>query len=386
MDPTTLLYAVVVALGLLGGDAVMYSGSVLVDVAPPPKMDSISIDKTTLNAEFEDRLNDIADTVSVVGPPEIRSGAEQGLGMALAEAAGVQTVAAALQGSIGYNPDRLRFALYSEGGELRGLVSGSSHLTKSFRNVLIPNKGETLFAFVQRCALWGASQIAPYTTTLWLLEKHSADQDFTDVVALAEHSKALLPPTPRSFDRSLFDNVLGLVALFKNDKQAAREAFDRAIRSDPTNPVPFLNAAFTDLQFDDNQRAAERMAQLIRLAPPANKALLATAYTTWGAALMGAKDYRNADILLAKSAQINPESATTLHLWSEERATARATRPAPHALSGKRVRKPRRSKTTPRWRRCTFICRGVTASLSCAASSPIPTWWRSTKPLARGTA
>ena len=319
MDPTTLVYAVLVAIGLLGGDAVLYSGSVVVDVAPPPKMENISIDKATLAAEFEDRLNDIAGAISVVSPPEMRSGSEQGLGMALAEAAGVQSVATALQGSIGYNPDRLRFALYTEGGELRGLVSGNSRLTKSFRTVMIPNKGETLFAFVQRCALWGASQIAPYTTTLYLLEQHSADQDFTDVVALSEHAKALLPPTPRSFDRSLFDNVLGLVALFKNDKQGARDAFDRAMKSDPTNPVPFLNAAFTDMQFDDNQRAAARMEQLIRLAPPANPALLSTAYTTWGAALMGEKDYRNADLVLAKSVQINPASATTLHLWSEER-------------------------------------------------------------------
>src|SRR5205807_386810 len=107
--------------------------------------------------------------------------------------------------------------------------------------------GEGLIAFVRRCALWGASQLAPYTTALYLLQKHAPDGDFTDVVALAEHAKVLLPPTPTSADRSLFQNLLGLVALFKNDAKAARPAFDAAMASDPTNPVPFLNAAFTDL-------------------------------------------------------------------------------------------------------------------------------------------
>ena len=42
----------------------------------------------------------------------------------------------------------------------------------------------------------GASQLAPYSTALYLMEKHSADKDFTDVVALVENAKALLPATP----------------------------------------------------------------------------------------------------------------------------------------------------------------------------------------------
>src|SRR5579863_5579951 len=188
MDPTTLLTAILVAVGLLGTDAVIYSGSVIVDVAAPPKIESVSIDKATLEVEFNDKLNEIARTSSVVRPIEIRPSSEQGLGMSLAEAAGVQSVASALQGTFGFNPDRLRFALYTENDQLRGLVSGSSHLTKSFRTVMVPYKDEKLLAFVQRCALWGASQLAPYSTALYLLEQHSSDGDFTDVIALANHS------------------------------------------------------------------------------------------------------------------------------------------------------------------------------------------------------
>jgi tetratricopeptide (TPR) repeat protein len=237
--------------------------------------------------------------------------------MALAESANLQNVAFALQSRIGYKPDRLRLSLYTEGGKLRALVSGSGHADENFRNVLIPNQDESLPLFVQRCALWGASQLAPYSTSLYLMEKHAGDGNFEDVIALVDHAISVLPPTPRSFDRSLFQNVRGLVALFKNDKSAARAAFDAATQSDPTNPVPFLNAAFTDLQFDEYQRAAVRMQQLIAIAPPANKALLSTAYMTWGAAMIGTKDLPNAERLMAMAVRLNPQGSTALHLWSE---------------------------------------------------------------------
>jgi tetratricopeptide (TPR) repeat protein len=322
MDPTTLVAAVLVAIGLIGTDAVIYSGSVETTVSNPPAIKGILIDRGTLEVAFDDQLNSVAKVESVVNPPEIRPSDRQGIGMALAEAAGVQEVAFALQNTLGVEHDELVFSLYAEDGNLRAVVSGTSHLTTTFRTVIIPKKDEQLLAFVQRCALWGASQIAPYTTTLYLLEQHSADKDFTDVIALAEHTKALLPPTPRSFDRSRMDNLLGLVALFKNDRQTARTAFDAAMRSDPAGPVPILNAAFTDLQFDDNKLAAERMEQLIRVNPPSNPILLSTAYFTWGAALMGLKDLPAADRVLAEATRINPKSSTAAQLWSEEKALA----------------------------------------------------------------
>jgi tetratricopeptide (TPR) repeat protein len=319
MELTTMMLAVVLTFGLLGTDTVIHRGSVAVEVAAIPKIDNISIDEGTISAEFDDQLDMITQTSSVVRPLEIRSRAEIGVGMALAEALGAQNIAYAFQRQLGYRPDSIRYALFVEGNTLHALISGRSHLIGSFRQVLSPHQGEPLIAFVQRGAMWAASQLAPYSCALYLLQKHSVDRDFSDVVALIHQAKGLLPATPTSFDRSLFENLLGLVALFKDDPPAARAAFAAAIASDPSNPVPFLNAAFTDIQLNDYTQAAARMESLIRLAPPANQVLLASAYATWGAALMGLRDLPGADRMLAKAVSINPHSATALNLWAEEK-------------------------------------------------------------------
>ena len=319
MDPTTLLTAVVVAIALLGADAVLYSGSVEVEVAPPPKIENVSIDQGTLASEFEDQINEIAAIKSVVKPPDIRSSEEKGIGMALAESADLQKVAYALQNDLGYKPDRLRLALFTENGKLQALVTGAVRGTRAFREVLSPEKDEPLPHFVQRAALSGTSELAPYSTALYLMGKHASDGNFQDVTALIQRTEAMVPDTPRSFERSLFENVRGLVALFKNDKAGARAAFNAAMRYDPSNPVPFLNAAMADLEFDENQTAADRMKLLIQVAPPQNPVLLSTAYMTWAAADMGLKKLPEADRLLAMAVRTNPQNSTALHLWSEEK-------------------------------------------------------------------
>ncbi len=319
MDLTTLAVAVLLALGVLATDTVIKAGSVAVEVGIAPRIEKISIDEPSLAAVFQNQLNTIVQTFSVVptiAHPEIRSKRDQGVGMALAKAVNVQNIAYALQHEFGYKPDTIRFTLFSQDGALRGFVSGQSQRFGNFGQVMVPDPGETVIAFAQRCALWAASQLAPYSTALYFLQKHSSDKDFTELVTLVEDAKALLPPTPTSFDRALFDNLLGLVALFKNDPQAARKAFDAAMFADPTNPVPFLNAAFTDLLLDDNQKAADRMAELVRIAPPENKVLLATAYMTWGAARLALRDLPGADRMLAKTVEVNPQSAAAFALWA----------------------------------------------------------------------
>jgi tetratricopeptide (TPR) repeat protein len=317
MDLTTLAAALLLAFGVLTTDAIMHANSVVVEVTAPPKTDKTVIDQGTIEEEFSEQLFAIGRIESVVEPPEIRVSSEQGFGMALAKETRMEDVAHALQSELGYRPDLLRLALFTEDGSIRALVSGNGRRVGSFHQVLVPQKDESLLAFVHRCALWGASQLAPYATSVYLLQKHAADKDFSDAIALIEQSKAKLPPTPVHFDRSAFDNLLGIVALFHNDPKAARALFEKAVAEYPAGDVAVLNAAFTDLVLDDNSKAAKRMQELLAKAPPTNNTLQATAYFTWAAAEMGLHDLAQADQLLAKSYQADPQSATGLDLWAD---------------------------------------------------------------------
>ncbi len=317
MDLTSLAAAVLVALGLLGADAVMHANNLIVEVVAPPRSEKVSIDDVTLEDTFENQLQAIARTRSLVDPPEIRASRKRGLGMALAEAARVQGVAYALQTELGYDPDKLRLALFFQNGALRGLINGHGHVRGDFEQVLVPQDDESLPAFVHRSALWGASQLAPYTTALYLLQVHSDDKNFADLFALIDSAKAKLPPTPVSRQRSLYENIRGIALMFQNDAKNAKLAFTAALEADPTNPVAVLNMAFAEVEVDDYQQAAKRMERMIKEAPPTNTILLGTAYMTWGAAEMGLHNAARADVLLGQALQVYPTSSTGYDLWAE---------------------------------------------------------------------
>jgi tetratricopeptide (TPR) repeat protein len=321
MDLTTLAAALMFALGLLATDSVLHSGSVAVEVAAPADVYRQVIDQQTLEGAFTTQLDRIANTISVVNPPEIRSSRDEGIGMTLAEAASVKSLAFALQRQIGYSPDRLRFALFMEGGALRGVVSGFGHARGAFSQEFVPEKDEKLMNFVQRSAIWGGSQLAPYTTALFLLQSHAGDGDLRDVVALAEHAMAMLPPAPISRERAEFQNLLGLVDLFHNDPAASREHFQAGAKAWPEGPVPELNIAFTEIQVDEYAAAAARVrALLARMPPTTHKAVLGTAHMELGAALMGLRDWDAADAALARALEINPDNSSTPDLWAQLKA------------------------------------------------------------------
>ncbi len=320
MDLTILAAVIFLSFGLIGMDTVMHSGSIVVEVTPAPAMQGEVVDQATLEAEFDDQLFQVARIQSVVEPPEIRTSRDQGVGMAIAQAVHAEDIAYALQTQFRYAPDRLRLALYLEHGELRGQISGISRHIGTFRQVLAPNQNEALLPFVRRCALWSVSQLAPYATALYLMQKHASDKDFTDVLALIDHARNEVPPTPVSFDRSVLDNLRGIVLLFQNKQAEAQNAFDLATQEWPDNPVAEINAAFADLELDKNQQAAERMRRMTRDRPPANKILLGTAYMTWAAAEMALHDLPEADRLLARSTEINPDNSSAFELWAELKA------------------------------------------------------------------
>lgn len=241
--------------------------------------------------------------------------------MTLAASANVRPLAFAMQRQFGYASDRLRLSLLQDKGTLRGVVSGYGHNRGTFSHDLIPEKDEKLVTFIERCATWGASQLARYSTGLYLLQRHAGDGDFRDVEALASSILAGLPPAPVNEERAEFENLLGLVALFRNDPHAAQKHFEIAVAAGPDDPVPTLNLAFTEIQLDANEAAAARVRALLANMPSTFKVVQASAHMTLAAALLGMHDFDGADAELAKATALAPNSSAIPELWAEVKET-----------------------------------------------------------------
>jgi len=320
MDLNLLAYIVLFALASIGVDTALHPVSVVLDSAVPNHIASLSADPATINQILKYEVDRVSSTPSVLAAPVIRVGDNPGVGMAIAEAVNMKSVALALQTQLGNQPEEMKLTLLAQDGKIRMLVSGASPGgridTPPFQILLTMEPGETLPALVHRAAIAGLSKIDPYITTLHVLQDHLEDGDFTEVEALIDEVKAALPPTPRSTTRSLFENLQGIISLFRHDPRQAETWFKAAAQSDEDNRVAVLNVAFVELHLGEYQDAVARIRRAMEDRPPKLPILAATAYIELAAGLLGLHDTNGADQALAMAIEIYPQSAAGYELWS----------------------------------------------------------------------
>lgn len=320
MDLTTLFAAVAIAFGLLTFDTIRTSDRVVVEVADLPRIDRSSIDQATVEQEFAEQLNRVTKVISVILPPEIRTQREVGVTQAFGSLLKINDLARAIEADLGYTPDRMRLALFVDNGKLNAVLNGNGRRVGRFRQIVQPMEGEALVDFVRRCSLLGASYLAPYGTALFLLQEGARTGDLSAARRLSDRAKSLLPNTPDSFDRSLLENVDGLIALFEGKPAVAHDRFISAVASSARNPAAAINAAFTEIQRDDHAAAEARMRALLQGPSLQNDILLSTAQMTRAAALLGLKRPADAEQALLIATDVNPNNSSAWQLLSEARA------------------------------------------------------------------
>jgi tetratricopeptide (TPR) repeat protein len=170
---------------------------------------------------------------------------------------------------------------------------------------------------VQRAGILGLGKIDPYFTALYLIQLHARDRDFALATTLIDTTLAQIPQTPISRDRALFQNLKGILTLFEGDTDVAAGWFLKAADADPNNAVTWLNAAFAEVQLKRYREAVGYAQRVTTMQPAPNPIILATAYMTWGAALLGLKDTNGADLMLAKSIEVNPTTSAGFELWAD---------------------------------------------------------------------
>jgi tetratricopeptide (TPR) repeat protein len=318
MDLTTLTMLVMLAMAAVGLDTVWHPTEVILEASTAGKIDKATVDENMINGILKSEVDRISSTPTLMAKPRVKLASQGGIGMAIASAANMQSVAYALQTKVGIQPDQIRIALFSEDGAIKVLVTGSGgQRVRSFEQQVEQQKGETVVALLHRAALVGMARIDPYLTALNLMQRHSGDKDFADAETLINFAKSQIPPTPLSVERSLFENLQGILALFRGNQNDAHTWFGLAAKSNPKNTATALNLAFAHLQIGEYREAADGMDQLLRETPTLDRILISTAYVTWGAALLGLHDVNGADHMLAKAVDANPTSSIAWDMWSE---------------------------------------------------------------------
>ena len=316
-DLTTVMMTILLALGAFGADAVWHPQDVILEASASGKLDKVSVDVNMINTILENEVDRISQTPSIAAKPDVHLARQGGVAVAIASAVNMQSLIYAVQTKFGHQPDEIKIALFAEDGGAKVLVTGSGReQVATFEQEVVQQKGETIVALLHRAALTGMARIDPYLTALNLMERHAVDKDFTDVETLVNFAKSQLSPMPHSPTRSLFENLQGVLALFRENRQDARSWFDIAVRSDPDNAIPMLNLAFAELQIGNFGGAGARMERLVAKLP-SDPTLAATAYMTLGAARAGLHDLNGADQMLAKATRIDPLSATAWDLWAD---------------------------------------------------------------------
>jgi tetratricopeptide (TPR) repeat protein len=318
MDLTTLAAAITVALGLMVADVALSSDKIIVDVAVPQSYTEAGVTADIVEALYLSEIQSIIDTPSVVPAPAIRGTREKSLASSLAATLQLAEVGQSLQRLMGYDPVHVRASLIVEHETTKFIVVESTRRGRSFQVTLEQRPGETVIQLIKRGALETMFQLEPYLALVHALQTAEGPSDFAKITTAIDGEIGKLPNVPISSLRSQYENLRGIIALLNEDVDGAAAAFNAAIVSDTHNVVAVLNLSFIACQLD-RYAEGERIVRRILEPTPLTRqpVLLSAAYMGWACTLMGQKDFKRADLVLAQAALSYPQSSSTYQLWSE---------------------------------------------------------------------
>jgi hypothetical protein len=114
----------------------------------------VKIDTDTVYVILSDEVAKISTTRSILTAPEILVSGNKGVGMAIAEAGGLRSLAVSFQSELGYVPERMKISLLNEKGAVKVLVSdnGLGGRGPPFRELFVPQPDESIVSVVHRAA------------------------------------------------------------------------------------------------------------------------------------------------------------------------------------------------------------------------------------------
>lgn len=334
LEPTTLIYALVGALGLIGADAYFNSTTLHVETSVAPVYEERGYSQKVVESIFAGELENIADTPSVVTQLQFVTSKHKPISSALAEAVHLKEPFEAAKAAVGINYSTILASVVvdSIGGKdfPRIVVSGSMENLKHFSLTVPLTPNTSVDLALSEAAFRTMKAINPYLTALYAFsraEKNGVHPTQAD--SLVDEWIANAPTSVYSPERALFENLRGLVSLIDNDPIAADAWFSRANKSDPDLQAAILNRGFMENYRGAYDRAIEFYSQVVDTSfwsGSEDSRIVYAAHVGLGTALASQRKFEESDYHFAEATTMMPNGVAGYYYWArslmkQDRAT-----------------------------------------------------------------
>ena len=324
LEPTTLLYALVGALGLIGADAYYNSSTLHIETSVAPVYEEKGYSQKVVESIFAGELENIASTPSIITQLEFVTSKHKPVSSALAEAAHLKEPFEAAKAAMGISYSTVLASIVVDtidGKDFpRIVVTGNTENLKHFSLTVPLTSSSSVDLALSEAAFRTMKEINPYLTALYAFsraEKNGVHPSQAD--ALISEWIANAPTSVYSPERALFENLRGLSSLIDNDPIAATAWFNKAHKSDPDLQPAILNLAFMAKLSGDNERAVELCKQVIDSSfwsESANSRLVYAAHAGLGIALASQGKFEESDSHFAEAITMLPNGVAGYLYWA----------------------------------------------------------------------
>ena len=324
LEPTTLLYALVGALGLIGADAYYNSSTLHIETSVAPVYEEKGYSQKVVESIFAGELENIASTPSIITQLEFVTSKHKPVSSALAEAAHLNEPFEAAKAAMGISYSTVLASIVVDtidGKDFpRIVVTGNTENLKHFSLTVPLTSSSSVDLALSEAAFRTMKEINPYLTALYAFsraEKNGVHPSQAD--ALISEWIANAPISVYSPERALFENLRGLSSLIDNDPIAATAWFNKAHKSDPDLQPAILNLAFMAKLSGDNERAVELCKQVIDSSfwsESANSRLVYAAHAGLGIALASQGKFEESDSHFAEAITMLPNGVAGYLYWA----------------------------------------------------------------------
>lgn len=322
MDPISLAAAFLTAFGILSADAVLHADSVTVSLYMPDDLAKGAARGDVVEDMFIAKMQTIGDVKSYFGKPNVKSNKAKTIGSVLAKTLKVEDFASAIQHTFGMKTASVlgSFAKDEKEGVLQLVAMVRDPDEPPYPLLVKRQNYEPMSSMMERAAEQVMEHLAPYITTVYLLQEGDRLHDYTQVDGLITREIADYASQQHAKERASVLNLAGIVALHKNDLNEAARLFDEADKADPDLLIPRVNRAFVMLATDHEKEIEAYLKPTIDAARY-NRAytLLAAADMIRAGAFMSAKRHDQAEAALNDAEYWDPSSAVVQALHADIR-------------------------------------------------------------------